>query len=884
MLFLQSFLISFVAVQTINSNILKSMRKINLLSIVLLILPVMAFSQPTGEKIEYYLPEGEFTYNPDISTPAEFLGYEIGDQHVTTYEIYQYLELLSSQTDRFTYEYHGKTYENRKLMYVTVTSPENHKNLDAILEEHDKISDPTYSGSLDFSSMPIVTWLGYSIHGNEASGIQAALAVSYFLAAAQGEEMDAILANSVIVVHPIINPDGSDRFATWVNSARGFTRVSDENSREFNEVWPGGRSNHYWFDLNRDVLHIQHPESRSKVDMYLKYRPNILSDHHEQRSHSHFFYMPGALSRNNPLTHADNWPLTKAVSKYHEAELDKIQTMYYTEEGFDDYYYGKGSTYPDIHGAVGMLFEQGSARGHYRMTLNGVLTIAMATRNQATTSYSTIRASMGLKEELLKLQYDTYRENYAKAQNQKLAGYVFGGKGTRGVNYEVLKTLLGQQLEVYRLGADLSAEGKEFSTEDSYFVPIVQRDAGKLTTLFENVMEFPDSAFYDITGWTLSEAANLKMVKAKSATKGEKLETAELAAGSVIGEKSPYGYVFRTDEYYAHKVIYALQAAGLRVKASQKPFDYAINGEVENFACGTVLVQVPNQALSADEIYALVSKLAAETGVDIYATGSGAGENAQMGSARFAFLDKPNVAIVVGSGVDSRYVGDAWFILDDRMEIPVAHLDITMLSASTLKPYNTLVVTGEFPMTDKVKADLKAWVNNGGTLITLGTAWKSANTLGLTALTVRENVYAADADTAPKAYELRSSESVGRAVAGVILNSEIDTTHPLMWGYDQSELSMFHVGTTFFNEIKDKYSVPVRYTGEVICGYVSDDNVKNLADSPSVLVGSAAAGRVVVFNGNPNFRAFWVGTQKIFFNSIFFSKAIATSKLESVAE
>ncbi|MFI3265315.1 MAG: M14 family metallopeptidase [Rikenellaceae bacterium] len=858
------------------------MKKLTFLSLVLLILPAILFAQPTGEKIDYFLPEGEFTYNPKITTPAEFLGYEIGDQHVTTYEIYKYLEHLSQQTDRFTYEYHGKTYENRKLMYVTVTSPENHKDIDTILEEHQKISDPTYSGDLDFDSMPIVIWLGYSIHGNEASGIQSALAVSYFLAAAEGEEMDKIMSNSVIVVHPIINPDGSDRFATWVNAARSFTNVSDPNSREFSEAWPGGRSNHYWFDLNRDVLHIQHPESRSKVDMYLKFRPNIVNDHHEQGSDQNFYYMPGAQSRNNPLTHKDNWPLTKAVSKYHEAELDNIQTMYYTEEGFDDYYYGKGSTYPDIHGAVGMLFEQGSARGHYRMTKNGILTLAMAARNQAYTSFSTIRAAMGLKSELLKLQYDTYKENYTKAQNEKVAGYVFGGKDTRGVNYEVLKVLLGQQLDVYRLGEEITSGDKKYSTEDSYFVPIAQRDAGKLNTLFENVLEFPDSAFYDITGWTLSEAANLNMIKAKSASKGEKLSKAELTAGEVIGGKSKFGYFFRTNEYYSHKVIYALQKAGLSVEVANKPFEYQFEGQLESFNSGTILVQVPMQNLSEDAIYSLISKLSKENGVDIYSAESGAGHNTQLGSGRFAMLRMPKVAVVVGSGVDSRYVGDAWFVLDNRLEMPMAHLDMTRLSAETLQPYNTLLVTGDFSMSAGTMVALKAWVNNGGTLITLGTAWRTANNLGLTNLIARENIYASSADASPKPYEQRSVQSVGKAVAGVILNAEIDTTHPLMWGYDQSELSVFHVGTTFFKDIKDKYNVPARYTGDVICGYVSNDNVKNLSDSPSILMGSAGRGRVVVLNSNPNFRAFWVGTQKIFFNSIFFAPVTYASKLESV--
>ena len=313
------------------------------------ILLITFFSANAQVADDYYLPQN-VTYNAAIPTPKQFLGYQVGEWHVGHDQLVAYLKKLAEVSDRVDVSEYGRTYENRPLIHLTVSSARNLSNLESIRNEHKKLSDPAQSNGLNTKAMPVVVWLGYTIHGNEPSGNNAALLAAYYLAAAQGPGIDSLLNESVILLDPTINPDGSNRFSSWVNTHKSQNLVTDPNSREFGEAWPGGRSNHYWFDLNRDYLYMQHPESKSRMAVFHQWRPNVLTDHHEMGTGSTFFFQPGVPSRTHPLTPKRNIELTQKIGKYHAAGLDKIGSFYYTEENFDDYYYGKGSSYPDAHG------------------------------------------------------------------------------------------------------------------------------------------------------------------------------------------------------------------------------------------------------------------------------------------------------------------------------------------------------------------------------------------------------------------------------------------------------------------------------------------------------------------------------------------------------
>lgn len=323
--------------------------KNTLLGIFLTLCILLPCPARAGQPLSYYLPEGT-VYDPAIPTPEAFFGYPTGEWHLRHDQIVAYMQALSAASDRITLREYARTYEHRPLLLLTITSPENHQNIDTIREEHLALCDPHKSAALNTDTMPAVLYMGFSIHGNEPSGGNAAPLVAYHLAAAQN--IDALLNNTVILLDPVFNPDGFSRFAHWANMHKGKHPIADPNHREHREAWPSGRTNHYWFDLNRDWLMLQHPESRGRMETFHAWKPNLLTDHHEMGTDRTFFFQPAIPSRNNPLTPDKNYTLTAAIAQHHAEALDQIGSLYYTKESYDDFYIGKASTYPDINGAA----------------------------------------------------------------------------------------------------------------------------------------------------------------------------------------------------------------------------------------------------------------------------------------------------------------------------------------------------------------------------------------------------------------------------------------------------------------------------------------------------------------------------------------------------
>ena len=399
-------------------------------------------------------------FSESIPKPSEVIGHEVGEWHVTHDKLVQYMYALANASKRITIKETGKTYENRPLLILKVSSEENIKNLDLIRNNHLKISNGAKKS--DFENMPAIIYQGYSVHGNEASAANAALLGLYYLAASNDTETLKILNNTVILFDPCLNPDGLQRFATWVNSNKNLVPNPDNSDREFSEVWPGGRTNHYWFDLNRDWLPVQLPESQARIKTFTEWLPNIVTDHHEMGTNSTFFFQPGIPSRVNPLIPNLNQELTEKIAKYHADYLDKIGSLYYSKEDYDDFYFGKGSTYPDVNGSIGILFEQGSSRGHIQNSQNGILTFPFAIKNQLTTTLSTLKAASSLKNELLAYMNAFYVNNFNESTKLKYKGIGFGNNHDKTSSYQLAKILKAHKIDIFE------TDGEKFK----YYVPI----------------------------------------------------------------------------------------------------------------------------------------------------------------------------------------------------------------------------------------------------------------------------------------------------------------------------------------------------------------------------------------------------------------------------
>lgn len=826
--------------------------------------------------LSYYLPQN-ISYNPNIPTPQDVIGFNIGDQHVSHDQVVMYMKELARLSDRITLVEYAKSYENRKLLLLTITSAENQENIEQIKSQHVALSDPSQSAGLNTSDMPIVVWQGFSVHGNEPSGVNAAMVVAYYLAAAQGAEIEAILKNTVILFDPAINPDGIQRFSTWVNANKSNTLVSDANSREFSEPWPNSRTNHYWFDLNRDWLPLQHNESKGRLEQFHAWKPNILTDHHEQGTNATFFFQPGVPSRTNPLTPKINQELTAKIGEYHAKALDEIGSLYFTKENYDDFYYGKGSTYPDINGAIGILFEQASSRGHAQESANGIVKFPFTIKNQVTTAFSTLAAAQGMRQELLNFQKDFYKNASNLAKADAVKGYIFGSADNKAISFHLLDILKRHQIKVFQLAKNTNVNGKNFEAESAYVVPADQTQYSTIKAIFAKQTQFQDSLFYDISAWTFPLAFNLNYAELSNASGllGNELIEAKFPIGNMLGAKSNYAYIFEWTEFYAPKLLNELLKKNILAKVASKPFSIMVNGKLKQFEDGTILVPVAGQPVSSDEMYKQLSNLSKETGIDILPLNTGITEGINLGSGNFKSLKAPKAVLITGAGVNVNDAGEVWHLMDQRFNMPPVLIEQSDINRIALDKYNVMVMSdGRYNNINQNGIDeIKRFLKGGGTLIALGDANKWATTNGLANIKYK-SIKSKDS-TAFRNYDTQQEVSRAQYIPGAIFNCRVDKTHPIAYGISTTEIPVFREGTSMFEKPSNPFVTPLAYTNKpLLAGYISANNEKALRGSAAVICSSYGSGQVISFSDNPNFRAFWFGTSKLFMNAIFFGQTI----------
>ncbi len=814
--------------------------------------------------LEYYLPKNT-TYASEIPTPQSVLGFVPGKWHVTHDKLVEYMKVLANASSRITIEDRGKTFEDRPILLMTITSEKNHQNLSEIQKKHLQLTE-IGSETLDINNAPVVVYQGFSIHGNEPSGSNAALVLAYHLAAAQGPEIENLLNNTVILLDPSFNPDGLQRFAYWANTNKSKNVSTDPQDREYSEVWPGGRTNHYWFDMNRDWLPVQLPESRARIKTFHQWYPNILTDHHEMGSNSTFFFQPGIQSRTHPLTPKLNQQLTKKIANYHAKALDKIGSLYYTEENFDDFYYGKGSTFPDINGGIGILFEQGSSRGHAQQTVNGILTFPFTIRNQFTATLSTLEAARSMRKELLQYQRDFY--NNARKESAKDA-YIFGNSKDAASVYHLAEILKRHQIKFYEPKQDITSGTKTFKKGYSFIVPKNQRQSRLIKAIFEKRTSFQDSLFYDISAWTFPLAFNLEYADKQSTTNlGDEVSTLTHREIKPVNP-SNYAYIMQWHEYYSPKALYQIVSKGIIAKVGMKPFTLENN----SYDYGTILIPVQNQRLNTRELHTFLQEIATENHIDITGVATGLTLGIDLGSNQFKPLKQPKIALFTGAGITSYDAGEIWHLMDQRYDIPITKLKTDNFHRTTLSKYTHIILPNSRrqSFTKEEAEKLKTWISNGGTLIGY------RNAAQFFANNELMNIEFAKPENNAKniSFEQKQDFSGAQIIGGAIFEAQIDRSHPINFGYKNDKIALFRNTALFIKPDKQSYNNPIQYTKKpLLSGYISQKNLDSLSGTVPFRHNNIGKGDIILFTDNTNFRAFWYGTNKLLMNAIFFSKAM----------
>jgi hypothetical protein len=843
-----------------------------------LLISLSAFAQSS-----YFYPAGT-NLDPSIPSPEQFLGYPIGEWHTRHDRIVEYFKELSRVSPKVHFQIIGYTNERRPQVVLTITSAENYAKIEDIRKEHLRLADPTQSP--DISKMPVIITHGYNVHGNEPSSSEAAMLTAYYLIALQGEDANRYLRDAVIHIDPNYNPDGRDRHSNWANMHKGFPPVADPMDREHNEAWPGGRFNHYWFDLNRDWLPLAHVESRNRVAFFHQWLPNVCTDYHEMGTNGTNFFEPTKpYGSENPVVPRANYDnLNTLFAGYFSKALDEIGSLYFTKEVFDNSYPGYGSTYPDIHGGLGLVFEQASSRGHVQQSSTKDVWFAFTIRNHVRTSLATVKAAVENREVMLKHQQDYFKTALDEGKKSSIKAYVFGDSKDMNRTRAFADLLLKHKIETYPLTTDLVVGNTKYEKAKAFVVPTDQTQYRMVRSVFEKVTQFHDSVFYDASTWTMALAYNMPH-DALNATvkysKGDRLSADNLKVSPATITKSNYAYLIEWTDYYAPKALYELLSNKIFVKTSYKPFTASVNGAKKNFGYGTLVIPVVDQNFSADELYKLVSEASQKAGIDVFSVSTGfSAEGIDLGSANVRTVAQPKVAMLVGDGVSATEAGFVWYTLDSKIGMPITKVNTSQLNQLKLNDYTTLImVSGNYGILGESGATkIKTWMQQGGTLILLRSAvnWAIQNKV------IDEQLKKDETKEGKRIDFTTASDNQGaRAIGGSIYMTDLDITHPLGFGYTSRSLPVWRNHTIFLEPTKNPFSNVSKCTSNPrLSGYVHSANLEKIKNSISIMVSSSGQGRALLMLDDPNFRGYWYGTNKLFFNALFFGSQIGSPNFD----
>ena len=831
--------------------------------ILLLLAPIFCLNAQVD--LSYYLGDTS-NYNQSIPTPESIIGHQVGEFHVSHDKLSHYVQEVSKNSDRVKLVNRGKTYENRTSWLMIITSESNHSRLEEIQKNHLELSS-SKNKNIDVSNMPIVVYQGFSVHGDEPSGTNASLPLIYHLLASNSEETKELLNDVVILLDPSLNPDGLQRFSQWANSNKNQSLNPDSNDREYNQYWPRGRTNHYWFDLNRDYLPNQLIESNFKIQTYTEWLPNIMTDHHEMGTNSSFFFQPGVPERKNPLISDLNQELTREIGTYHEDALNKIGSLYYSEEDYDDFYFGKGSSYPDINGGIGILFEQGSSRGHIQESVNGILTFPFTIRNQLTAAFSTLKAAKNMRVKLLNYMKDFF-DDQVDLNPRKSENIIFGKSKDKSTVYHLADVLNSHKIKFNNISEDLVINGNKYLKENSYIIPMNQAKRTLIKGMFNTQTKFQDSLFYDVSAWTFPLAFNINYDYTDGLSQTDisrlidnQVDSLTRPNGSVDA-KSEYAYIFEPHEYYTQAAIYKILDHGLRVKTATRKF--SINGKKYDY--GTYMIQVQNQELNSDEIYELLNEVSKDYNIRFESQTTGVTDGIDLGSDYFIIVKKPKIALIVGDGVRSYDAGEIWHLLDTRYDIPISKLDIGNLEYIDLNKYSHIILPDYNG--SRINSDqIKEYVDDGGNLIAFRNSirWVSNNVDKIELLS--NDLIAEDV-----AFDERQAFYGAQQTGGSIFESVIDKSHPINFGIESNSLPLFRNSNIYMAKDEQSFNNPILYTSDpLMSGYVSEENLFLLKKSSPFKLVRKGKGKILLMTDNTNFRAFWFGTNRILLNMLFHS-------------
>lgn len=831
---------------------------------------------------------------PELPSPADFLGYSLGERFTQHARILEYFRVLDTASDRVRLEEYGRTYEDRPLVLLTITSSGNQTKLEELRRNGlrlagDGDTPPAVAEDL-FETQPIVVWLAFGVHGNETSAAEVAMAVAYTLAAAQGE-LAIDLERVVVVIDPLVNPDGRERYVGWYTHLRGLRPDPDPNAAEHFEPWPGGRQNHYLVDLNRDWSWLTQTETRHRVAAYRRWEPQIYVDFHEMSADSSYFFPPPA----DPV-HPEIAPSTlgwlEVFGRANAGVFDAQGWPYYMGEVYDLFYPGYGDTYPGLRGAVGMTYEMaGGGRAGSLLELPDGSRLALPDRitRHFTTALTTLRTAARHRRELLR----DFVAGRANATGGIVHTYLWRRDQPESA---ALAELLEQHgVEVEALGAEsllhvaaLTGGGEvERTLPPGSFAVATDQPLGRLVrALLEPGSPLPpqflerqrrrleanrEAEIFDITAWSLPLAYGIETWRMIG--KPAALRPLEPARPTLEGEGSA-GFLIALQGLATYRLAAGLLADGIRVRLALEPF--RVSGH--DYPAGTLLVP---RLGNPDDLETRLRTALGPTGLRAQRLASFSTETGpSLGSNAVVPLRPSRIGLLRGEGIDVTCYGSLWHLLDQKIELHPTQLELTQLDRIDLDRFDVLVMPdgdgyGRM-LAGNAGEELARWVRRGGILITIGEAFDWLEHRELTQVKKWQKPSTADLDSLDP--EIGVSNAIERRpleTPGAILATQLNPEHPIAVGLESPPPVLF-VGSEVLMPTGDPKIDVLSVRGEdpVLAGLVWPEKKERLSGALLIAVEELGDGKLVVFAQQPAFRLFWRVTMPFFLNAVMFGPSL----------
>ncbi|MEM6844609.1 MAG: M14 metallopeptidase family protein [Bacteroidota bacterium] len=819
-----------------------------------------------------------------VLTPSEFLGYELGERFTRYHQVINYFEQVADQSERVTLVDYGETNEHRSLVLAYVSSPENTDRLEEIRQTNLARTGLT-DGGTDAEDDIAIVWLSYNVHGNEAVATESAMQVLYELASDQNALATEWLENTVVIIDPCLNPDGHDRYVNWYDQKVNTITNAQPESWEHDEPWPGGRMNHYLFDLNRDWAWATQKETRQRLKLYNEWLPHIHADYHEQGINSPYYFAPAAEPYHAIIT---DWQreLQTMIGQNNARYFDDEGWLYFTRERFDLLYPSYGDTYPMFNGAIGMTYEQGGSgrAGLAVLTEEGdTLTLKDRIAHHVTTSLSTIEVASQnasrIVEEFTDFysksrrgDFGTYQSYVIKSSNnsEKITA-LRSLLDTHQIQYQESATTRKSSGFSYQQNANI-----DFSLElGDLVISSRQPKSVLLQTLFEPEAELSDSITYDITAWAIPYAYDLDAYALTNSVNAVR-EPVQTTFTPINPESSTYAYVSRWRGVQDVQFLSELIKRGIKVRYSTR--DFSVDGQA--FDAGALIITRANNRHLSNEFHEIIVSIANELEQKIYPVPTGYAESGfDLGSGEIHYIEPPKVLLVAGEEVSPYGLGEIWYFFEQEINYPVSVVNTQNLGDIDLVDYNILILpSGRYSQVLQ-DVSLKDWVQRGGKVIALEDALKYFGAREEYQLS--EYIDKQEKNKLEKleenyqeqhrlaAYDERERRDISNYISGSIFKVRLDNTHPLGMGYPNHYFTLKR-GNSRYGYLKKGWNVATLESEDaLVSGFVGAEIQKQLPNSLVFGVEEMGNGTIVYMVDNPLFRAFWQNGKLLFGNALF---------------